>query len=129
MFKKVVHFFDKMEDHVRTALSRQPIIYAIIGGTGVILFWKGIWETAGFFPLLHGVGSIILGMIILLMSGLLVSVFIGDSVILSGLKGEKKLVEKTEEEIADEEHTDKRILEELKIIEKELDHQGKNHCE
>ncbi len=99
MLKKIVTFFDKLEDRVRITLSHIPIVYALVGAVGVILLWKGVWETAELIPGLHGIGSIVAGIIILLASGLLVSFFIGDSIIISGFKKEKKLVEKTESEI------------------------------
>lgn len=123
MIKSIVRFFDKLEDHVRMALSRQPIIYALIGGIGIVLFWKGVWEVATLFPVLHGMGSVILGVIILLMTGLMVSVFIGDSIIISGSKGEKKLVEKTEMEVRSEEDVNQIILDRLETIEEKIDHQ------
>jgi hypothetical protein len=119
--KEVVYFFDKLEDKTRIALSHQPIIYALVGGIGIVLFWKGVWETAALFPFLNDVGSIVLGLFILLMSGLLVSFFIGDEIILSGVNREKKLAEKTEMEVRTEEHIDRRILERLSKIEKELE--------
>lgn len=121
MIKEVVHFFDKLEDKIRISLSHRPILYAFIGGTGIVLFWKGVWETAAFFPFLHGPGSIILGGFVLLITGLLVSVFIGDSIILSGFNREKKLAEKTEKEVRNEGNTEECILEHLEIIEKKLD--------
>lgn len=124
MFNKILHFFDKAEDKVRVALSHQPIFYAIVGGIGIVLFWKGVWEMAEAFPFLDGIGSVALGSVILLMTGLMVSFFIGDSIILSGLKGEKKIVEKTEMEIREEEDTEKRILNELEAIEARLDRKG-----
>jgi hypothetical protein len=37
--------------------------------------------------------------VLLLVSGLFVSIFVGDSIILSGVMGEKKLIEKTEAEL------------------------------
>ena len=123
MIKEVVRFFDKLEDKVRGKLSHQPILYALIGGIGIVLFWKGVWETAGFFSFLNGVGSIVVGTIILLMTGLLVSFFIGDSIILSGFKQEKKLAEKTEMEVLADKNTDQQILEHLEAIEKKLEHQ------
>ncbi len=43
-----------------------------------------------------------MGLIILLMTGLFVSVFIGDQIIMSGLKHDKKLIEKSEDEIEEE---------------------------
>ncbi len=126
MIKKTIRFFDKLEDKIRVALSHRPIFYALIGGVGIVLFWKGVWETAELFPILHGVGSIVLGVVILLMTGLLVSFFIGDSIILSGFNREKKLAEKTEMEVRSEKSTEERILEELKAIEKEIEHSEKH---
>ena len=121
MVKKIVHFFDKLEDKIRISLSHRPILYALIGGVGIVLFWKGVWETAEFFPLLEGPGSIILGVLVLLITGLLVSVFIGDSIILSGFNREKKLAEKTEKEVRNEGNTEECILEHLEAIEEKLD--------
>ncbi|MEK7604557.1 MAG: hypothetical protein AAB442_02060 [Patescibacteria group bacterium] len=127
MFRKVVHFFDRAEDRIRGALSHHPIFYSFVGGIGIILFWKGVWETAALFPVLHGIGSLVLGMLILLMTGLMVSILIGDSIILSGLKGEKKLIEKTETELEEEGDVDERILEELHTIEETLTHREEHH--
>lgn len=99
MVRKLVRFFDKLEDYVRSTLSHYPILYALIGAVGIVLVWKGVWETAETIPGLFGPASILLGVIILLSSGLLVSFFIGDSIIISGFKKEKKLVEKSEKEL------------------------------
>lgn len=102
MVKKVVKFFDKIEDKVRSFLSRHPIIYAFIGGIGIVLFWRGVWHTADLFPFLNGPISIIISIVILLITGLFVSFFIGHSIILSGLKQEKKIEEKEISEIETE---------------------------
>lgn len=120
--QKIYKFFDKLEDHVRINLSHYPILYALVGAVGIILVWKGVWETAGMIPGLFGVPSIILGVIILLASGLLVSFFIGDSIILSGFKKEKKFTEKTEKEILEAEKTSTEILTaEMQHIHKDLE--------
>lgn len=121
MGKKLWTFFDRLEDRVRFHLSRHPITYAIIGGVGIVLFWKGVWETAELFPILHGPGSILLGVGILLLSGLLVASFIGDSIIMSGFKKEKKLFEKTEAEIALEKNSIEYVVAELDQIERDLE--------
>lgn len=99
-FRKVVHFFDRLEDKVRARLSRHPITYAFLGGIGIVLFWKGVWETAEYIPALHGIPSILLGLALLLPTGLFVSFFIGDNIILSGYRHEKKMVELLEKKIA-----------------------------
>lgn len=100
--KKIVRFFDKFEDHVRARLSKYPILYTFIGGIAIVLFWKGVWDTADMIPWLHGPMSILISVTILLATGLFVSFFVGDVIILSGIKNEKKLIEKTESEIATE---------------------------
>ena len=120
MVKGVIKFFDTLEDNVRIALSHRPILYSFIGAVGIILLWKGVWETAELFPILFGPVSILLGVVILLITGLLVSFFIGDRVILSGLTREKKLVEKTESEVRAERAAEERMAEELKHIEADL---------
>ncbi len=126
--KKVTRFFDKLEDSVRISLSHYPVVYAVIGGVGVVLFWKGVWETAEYFPILSGPSSVLLGIIILLFTGLLVSFFIGDSIILSGLNREKKLVEKTESEVRAEKNSIQYIVAKLEIIEQNIErlHHTKN---
>ena len=121
MWKKTARFFDKLEDKVRVHLSHRPILYAFIGAIGIILVWKGVWETAEFFPFLFGPPSFILGAVILLLTGLMVSFFIGDSIILSGFKGEKKLAERTENEIRAEKSELDTITAKLEHIEEELD--------
>jgi hypothetical protein len=114
-FRSVELFFDRLEDAVRGKLSKHPFVYGFVGGSGVILFWRGVWHTADYLEesteigavVFSDVGSMLTGIVILLMSGLFVSVFIGDSILISGLKKEKKLTEKTEEEVV--EHASDRI--------------------
>ena len=116
---KFIHnLFDKLEYKIRTRLSHHPFIYALLGSVGIVVFWRGIWHTADFISEVifyyqsqagtinlgnlawwDGPLSLIVGAILLLPSGLFVSSFIGNEIIISGLKGEKKFTDKTEEEI------------------------------
>ena len=70
-----------------------------------MIFWRGVWHTAdaleksndssGLLAILFsGPVSLVISMAILLLTGLFVSVFIGDKIIISGLKQEKKLLTK-----------------------------------
>ncbi len=138
MIENIVKFFDKLEDKIRGKLSHYPILYAFIGGIGIVLFWRGVWHTADDIYL-GSVISLIIGSIILLLSGIFVSDFIGNKLIISGLKGEKKLSEKEQEEIETEEaqieklqETMNRVEKKISILEKEINppnHDPKNHEE
>ncbi len=106
--KKLVNILDKIEDKVRGMLSRHPLIYALLGAVGIVMLWRGIWHTVDAIPLigdgpLNGPISIVIGLIILLITGIFVSHFVGNRIILTGLRGEKKFTDKTIEEIEDEE--------------------------
>lgn len=126
MVAKIIRFFDKFEDWARASLSKHPILYALLGGISIVLFWRGVWMIADQLPFMTGPISVLVSVTILLASGLFVSFFIGDRIILSGLKREKKLAEKTEEEVKSEENIMKNIENKLDRIEKnleELNHQ------
>ncbi|HEY4508929.1 MAG TPA: hypothetical protein VJC13_01445 [Candidatus Paceibacterota bacterium] len=120
MVHKIIHFFDKLEDRTRSRLSRSPILYAFLGGIGVILFWRGIWHAADNIDL-SSLASIIVGTAILLITGVFVSAFIGNRLIISGIYGEKKLAEKTEDEIETEETKIQKLQSTLNRVEKKID--------
>ena len=118
---KIVKFFDKLEDKVRAKLSRRPVIYTLIGAFAIVLFWRGVWMLMDEIPFMTGWVSTILSIVILLMTGLFVSFFIGEQTIISGLKQEKKLTEKAESEIASEGEMLEEIDNHLEKIEKDLE--------
>jgi hypothetical protein len=127
--RKILRFFDKLEDKIRVHLSRYPILYALIGGTAIVLFWRGVWETASAFAIflppdywwLDGPISLGVSIVILLATGLFVSFFITDRIILSGLKREKKMAEKTESEVRQESDILKEIKLEVEHLEKQVE--------
>lgn len=128
MLKKIFHFFDKLEDKIRGSLSHIPILYAIIGGFTIVLFWRGIWHTADILLAQGGVWyyifyepyTIVWTAIILLGTGLFVSFFIGDRIILSGLKNEKRIDQKTEEDVKKEEEEIRVMRDQIKQISKDI---------
>jgi hypothetical protein len=117
---KVVRFFDKLEDKIRARLSRRPIIYSLIGGVALVLFWRGVWLTADQFEFLTGPVSILISVLILLLIGLFASFFVGDQIVISGIRQEKKIVEKTETEIKSEASLVSEIKGQLDRIEKKM---------
>jgi len=54
------------------------------------------------------------------MTGVFVSAFIGNSLIISGLKGEKKIEEKTLEEMRNDDETLNKIYKKLEKIDEEI---------
>lgn len=118
MIRATIQFFDHLEDKIRHRLSRYPILYAIIGGVGVGLFWRGIWDISGLF--MGPWTALIVGTVIMLLTGTFVSFFIGEQIILSGLRKEKRIDEKTEMEIKKEEIEILHIDKDLESMKKQL---------
>lgn len=116
----MLSFFDKLEDNIRAVLSRRPIIYAFVGGTAIVLFWRGVWMVADTIPFLTGPVSVLISVVIMLAMGLFVSFFIGDDIIISGLKKEKKLDEKIASEVKTELDILQDMQNQLNDIEEEL---------
>ncbi len=102
-------------------MSHRPKLYAFVVGIGVVLFWRGVWHSVdqlhtyfsypatfstidalNLSPWWDGPLSLIVGIIILYYTGAFISSFIGNELILSGLRGEKRLSEKTEGEVQNE---------------------------
>ncbi len=118
--KKIFHYFDKLEDNIRATLSKHNVLYAFIGGVAIVLFWRGVWHTADAIPFLTGPVSILISVTVLLGTGLFVSFFIGDKIIISGIKREKRLDEKVASEVKTELDVLNTIQKRLDSIEKEL---------
>jgi hypothetical protein len=96
--QKIYNYFSNFEFNNRSFLSRHRLLYALIGGAGVVLYWRGIWHTGDLLENSGGiwstifspVGSILIGVVTLLSIGLLVQSFIGQDIIISGLKKRRK---------------------------------------
>lgn len=82
-------------------------------------------------PWWDGPISFIVGCIVLYFTGSFTSSFIGNELILSGLRGEKRLSERTEADLKDEVYAIADIKDELIIISKKLEilqaHAHENH--
>jgi len=134
LFSSTKKFFKE----IREGLSNYPVIYAILGAIGIILFWRGVWHTADFLPTFflgnHGESSInyailwdslislFVGLALLLVTGLFVTDFIGSQIISTAAKTEKK-IEKIAKKTESEERTEEERLDELeKRFEKVTSH-------
>jgi len=117
MFKRIIKYFDKLDDRVRARLSHRSIAYAAVGGFFMIVYWRAIWDIVDNSMRKGGVLgfifndwiSLVWSTIALLLTGLFVSSFIGERIIMSGLKQEKKDTDKTKDEVFKEEDEIKSI--------------------
>ena len=119
---------------MRAWFSKRPILYALVGGVGIVLFWRGVWHAADAFSSLYilrdgmitfynfadGIISLIIGSALLLSTGLFVSDFIGAEVISAGLKGEERMTKKVEREEEEEEDVVRKIHNEVHGISRRL---------
>ena len=130
--KKIRAFSIRIEGRIRIYLSHRPRLYALIVGAGIVLFWRGVWHSTDLIhtyfnlfqnnmtidsvqsPWWDGPLSLIVGIVVLLLTGAFTSSFIGNELILSGLRGEKRLTQKTETEVKTEEQFIGDIKEEIK---------------
>jgi len=95
----------------------------------VVLFWRGVWHTADMLQaqggwlgwLFYEPVNLLIVIGILLITGLFVSYFIGDTILISGLKGQKKHEDKTEREVKEEEAQLEQIKNVVKEIKKEIE--------
>ena len=126
------------EKKFRAKLGRHPVIYAFVGGVGVVLFWRGVWHSVDFLALTfmshsdgvtsidwpQGVDSLIslaLGVILLLSTGLFVVQLLGGETAVSNIKKEERMVEKTEGEVKKESAELPHIEEEIHEIADKLE--------
>ena len=110
-------FFDRLEDKIRSRLSHYPITYALVGGVSIVIFWRAVWHLTDFIPYLNTLeGTLVtlaVSVFVLLVSGLFVSFFIGDRIILSGLHNDKKVIEKVRQAIKEAEQIEGEVHEEV----------------
>ena len=110
-------------------LSRFPILYTFVGGIAIVLFWRGVWHTADILQdqggwlgwIFYEPINLIIVVLILLATGLFVSYFIGDTILISGMKGEKKTTDKTVSEVKEEEQQIVELRTTVKDMKKEVD--------
>lgn len=129
----------KLKQKFQAYLSHKPMLYALIVGIGIVLFWRGVWHTAdsihSFIDYAYfsssidltlgkwwdGPLSFIVGVFMLHTTGAFTSSFIGNELILSGLRGERRLNERTEADLKSEINTIGEVKEELVYISKKLE--------
>lgn len=118
--KKIIKLYDHLEIKIRHKLSQWPVLYALIGSISVVLIWRGVWMIADDVGM-SGIMSVCLGVLISIFTGLFVSFFVGDRIITSGIKKEKRIEKKTAKEIKKEEDALVEIKKELEEIKENIE--------
>ena len=117
-------------------LSHHSYLYATIAGIGIVLFWRGVWHSADLIhlyidnyhsslstidqPWWDGPLSFVVGCLILYVTRAFVSSFIGNELILSGLRTEKRITKETESELKTEVFAIDEIKQEMNVINQKL---------
>jgi hypothetical protein len=138
----------KLFNRFHIFLSHHSYLYAAIAGIGIVLFWRGVWHTTDSLhlylnhygnsltisgadhPWWDGPLSFVVGCIILALTRAFVSSFIGNELILSGLRAEKRMTKVTEDDVKTEVSTITDIKHTLAAISRkleELEVQVKDH--
>jgi len=120
MIKRLIKYIDHVEDKIRHRLSRHPVLYAFVGGVGVVLFWRGVWDLADLVKI-SPLWSLLISLAILILSGTFVSFFIGEQIIMSGITQEKRIEQKTEAEIVAEDVKLSHLDDDIESMKKQID--------
>ena len=129
----------KLFNRFHIFLSHHSYLYAAIAGIGIVLFWRGVWHSVDSFhlylnhygnsltisgadhPWWDGPLSFVVGCLILYITRAFVSSFIGNELILSGLRAEKRMTKETEEDVHIEATALSTIKKEIGIIAEKLE--------
>ncbi len=119
----------RIEARIRGRFSHVPVLYAFLGGSLMIIFWRGIWHTTDMLEAKEGILSFIFyppitlvwSGLLMLFIGVFIPLFIGEQIILSGLKQEKTFNEKTKKEIDEEEVSLDRVNERIIGLERQIE--------
>lgn len=135
----MIKIISKLRNKIVVYLSHRPELYALIVGVGIVLFWRGVWHSTDLIhtyfnvfnnnltidsvssPWWDGPLSFVVGILVLYITSAFTSSFIGNELILAGLRKEGKIHQKTEIEIKDEEKFIIDIKKELFVITEKID--------
>jgi hypothetical protein len=97
--KYFTNIFLRIEERARTYFERFPFAHAFLGGIGVVLFWRGVWELADRINI-DPVTSVVGGSLLLGAIGLFLHTFVGNAIIIKNVEKDKQITKKAEHEIA-----------------------------
>jgi hypothetical protein len=92
----------------------------VISGIGIVMFYRGLWLVLDEYPFFTGWVTLVIATMLLMLSGVFVSQFVSNHVILSGIKRDKKMVEKVGEQLKTDTELTQEVLERVKRIEEKL---------
>jgi hypothetical protein len=108
-----------IENSARKFFERFPFTHALLAGIGVVLFWRGVWESSDLI-MIDPVASFLLGIAIMGGTGLFIQTFVGNTIII------KKVEKEINKEIEKEETTLKELSIKIDELNKKIDSLNKN---
>lgn len=113
-----------IEDNARKFFERIPFIHALLAGIGVVLFWRGIWESADKMAL-DPLSSALLGIALLGGIGLFIQTFVGNTIIIKSVKKEEQLEKTTVKKVQQEEITLLQLSQKIDELNSKIDNLNK----
>jgi len=117
MFGKISKKANAYELKLRATLVKSPLIYGVLAAVSLVLFWRGVDQTAARYPVFTGPILILISVPILLVLGVFLPFFVNDRTLLTQLKNEEDSVLKKEQESKD---TVRHVLEKMDEIDREV---------
>ncbi len=92
-------FFSKVEERARIYFEKFPFLHAILALLGILFLWHGTWGIIDFFELSF-VLTTFLGFFIMIGIGLFVQTFVGNTIIIKKVEGDKQQKENVQVDLS-----------------------------
>lgn len=120
-WKHVKVGFTQTEKKLRRKLRMHHFLFAFLGGVGIVLFWYGIWETAGSILEIYPPLSVLIGMTILSIMGIFIMEIVGKEALSEEIEEVERGEKKISKEIVRMGRDEKAIFAELEKVEHEIE--------
>ncbi len=72
---KFIDYFEYKRIELSIRFRAHYLIYTIVGGIGMIIFWRGVWDLTYQIPIIaYPLGSVVVGLLIMVFTGFIASV-------------------------------------------------------
>lgn len=73
--KRFIDYFEYKREELTNRFRSHYLLYTLVGGIGMIVFWRGVWDLTYLIPVVkYPIGSIIVGLALMAITGFIASV-------------------------------------------------------